>query len=152
MLNSDLLVRVSGIIESPLARAALLLAVRVELRIPQNSQRPTGQEDTPTHTHWAAHRMYMYLHMYKHLINTLARYFSVIYIYMTNSETRNTEQKMIGLGYKVNLHLYNALHSKQVLSHCVLHVELAEINIYTCVCMMAWHLNRCMYMYYTSML
>ena len=42
MLNSDLLVWVSGVVEPPLARAALLLAVRIELGIPQNSQRPIG--------------------------------------------------------------------------------------------------------------
>ena len=37
---------------------------------------------------------------------------------------------MIKLGWKSNLHLYNALHSKQELSHCMLHVhtELVEIK------------------------
>ena len=50
MLNSDLLVLVSDVVETPMARAALLLAVRIELRIPQNSQRPVGQE-TRGHTH-----------------------------------------------------------------------------------------------------
>ena len=50
MLNSDLLVWVSGVVEPPLAKAALLLAVRIELMISQNSQRPKGQETTG-HTH-----------------------------------------------------------------------------------------------------
>ena len=50
MLNSDLLVWVSGVVEPPLVRAVLLLAVRIELGIPQNSQRPIGQE-TRGHTH-----------------------------------------------------------------------------------------------------
>ena len=65
MLNSDLLVWVSGVVEPPLARAALLLTVRIELRIPQNSQRPVGQE-TRGHTHSSIDLPHVYIHVHVH--------------------------------------------------------------------------------------